>query len=403
VFIDLKPLTKNRQFRLLFIGQTVSLLGSMMTYVAVPYQVYQITKSSMWVGVVSSVQLIPLLIAGLYGGALADTVDRRRLLLASEWGLFATSLVLMGNSLLLEPSLWVLMFATFMSSALTGLHRPAMDALTPQVVTREELTAVASLGSLRYAVGAVVGPALGGILIATWGTVPTYAIDAASFLISIWCLKAMTSIPIPEAQEKVSWQSIVEGVQYATSNPIIMGTYLVDILAMLFAMPLALFPQLAEEFQQKDRLGWLYASIPVGAGLISLFSKSLDRVRRQGAGVIIAATFWGVAVLIMAYAPNLEWMAFCLMIAGVFDGISAIYRQTIWNEVIPTNVRGRLASLNMLSYMIGPLLGNARAGTLAAATSTHFSILSGGVLCAATCGACVWIFPKFWRYERRPI
>lgn len=400
MFIDLSPLRHNLQFRKLFIGQTVSFLGSMMTYVAVPFQAYEITKSSFLVGLISSIQLVPLLLAGLYGGALADSVDRRKLMLASEWGLFICSLGFVANCFLPNPSYILLALLAALSSALVGIHRPAIDALVPQIVEKKHLTAVAALGSLRYAIGAVAGPALGGILISQFGAAATYTVDALTFLISIWALSSMQSIPIPQALEKISFASILEGLRYAYTTPVILGTYLVDIIAMVFAMPMALYPQLADEFQQKSQLGLLYAAIPLGAGFISLFSKPLDKFNRHGAGVILSATIWGVFIVCMAFAPNLYWMALALFMAGVADSVSAIYRSTIWNEVIPTNIRGRLGSLNMLSYMVGPLIGNVRAGTVASISSTHISILSGGVLCTLACAACVWIFPQFWNYRR---
>jgi MFS family permease len=175
---------------------------------------------------------------------------------------------------------------------------------------------------------------------------------------------------------------------------------LVDIIAMVFAMPLALYPQIVDELGQLQYLGWLYAAIPLGAGFISVFSKPLDKVQRQGAGVIVSATIWGVFIVVMAFSTDVRMMAACLFVAGMADAVSGIYRQTIWNEVIPTNIRGRLGSLNMLSYMIGPLIGNARAGAVASVSTTHFSILSGGILCVLGCVGSVWLFPKFWSYQR---
>ncbi|MCM2354903.1 MAG: MFS transporter [Pseudobdellovibrio sp.] len=399
MFVDLSPLKNNAEFRKLFTGQTVSFFGSMMSYVAIPYQTYEITKSSFLVGLISSVQLVPLLIAGLYGGALADMVDRRKLLLIAEAGLFITMLLFLVNSMLPNPSIVILMILAAVSSALVGLHRPAMDAIVPQLVEKKDLQAVAALGSLRYAIGAVAGPALAGVLIAAVGVKATYAIDALTFLISIWALWLMKPVPTPEALEKADLNSIKEGIRFAYKNPLILGTYLVDIVAMVFAMPLALFPQLAEEFNQKKHLGLLYAAMPIGAGVVSLFSKPLNKYNRHGAGVILAATVWGIFVTLMAFSPDLLWMSAALFMAGAADSVSAIYRSTIWNEVIPPNVRGRLGSLNMLSYMVGPLIGNMRAGSMAAITGTHHSILWGGVLCVIACASCIWIFPTFWNYR----
>ncbi|AZZ35466.1 MFS transporter [Bdellovibrio sp. qaytius] len=403
MFVDLSPLKRNSEFRKLFTGQTVSFFGSMMTYVAIPYQTYELTKSSFMVGVISSVQLIPLVIAGLYGGALADTFDRRKLLIYSEIGLFFCSLLFLANCFLPVPSIAILMVIAALSSALVGLHRPSMDAIVPQLVEKKDLQPVAALGSLRYAVGAVAGPALAGVLIASVGVKATYIIDALTFLISIWALWSMKSVVTPQALEKADLKSIIEGIKYAYKNKLILGTYLVDIIAMVFAMPMALFPQLADEFNQKKHLGLLYAAMPVGAGLISLFSKPLGKYHRHGAGVILAATGWGVFITAMAFAPDLIWMSVALLMAGAADSVSAIYRSTIWNEVIPPHVRGRLGSLNMLSYMVGPLIGNVRAGSMASMTNSHLAILWGGILCVIACASCIWIFPTFWSYRSETV
>lgn len=400
MLLDLKPLMRNRQFRLLFIGQTVSFLGSMMTYVAIPYQVYQLTKDSFVVGLFSALQLIPLVIAGVYGGALADSKDRRSLLIFSELALVILAAVLVLNSLLPQPSLWALALVSVLSSAFVGIHRPAMDAILPQIVSRDEMTSAVALGSLRYSIGAIAGPSIAGILIAKYGIGWTYALDGMTYLISLGCLFAMNSIPVPDAQKKADLGSIKEGVQYAFQQPVIVGTYLVDVIAMVLAMPMALFPALVEQYKEPQMLGWLYAAIPVGSGLIALFSGWLNRFDRQGAGVILSAAAWGLFIAGMVFSPNLLWMCVWLALAGAADSVSAIYRQTIWNDVIPANKRGRLGSLNMISYMIGPMLGNARAGAVAGLSTNHISIWTGGVACVIACLACIWIFPKFWSYRR---
>ena len=399
MFIDLTPLKQNAEYRKLFVGQTISFFGSMMTYVAVPFQAYEITKSSFHVGLISSIQLIPLLIAGLYGGALADSTERRKLLLWSEIGLFICTFGFIFNSMQSQPSYYLLILFAALSSALVGIHRPAMDAIVPQIVKKEHLTAVAALGSLRYSIGAVAGPALGGILISMYGTVMTYSIDALTFLISIIAIYKMKSVIVPFAENNVSIKSIIEGIKYAINTPVILGTYLVDIIAMVFAMPMALYPQLSNELNISSKLGWLYAAIPLGAATTSLFSKPFSHYKKHGAGVIIAATLWGVFIAAMAFSKNIYMIIFCLLLAGAADNVSAIYRSTIWNEVIPSNIRGRLGSLNMLSYMVGPLLGNVRAGSMASITNTHISILSGGILCTLICFGCIWIFPQFWKYR----
>lgn len=397
---NIQLLIKNKQFRLLFLGQTISFFGSMMTYVAIPYQIYLLTKSSFLVGLLGTVQLVPLVFAGLYGGALADTMDRRRLLLSSEIFLTLATAVLVFNCYLTTPSVGLLFFISALSSVFIGFHRPAMESITPQIVNKEDLSTVASLSSLRYAIGAVAAPALGGWLIAKYGLVWTYVIDALTYFVSLLSLWMMQPTEVPKAEEKAGWSSIKNGFRYAIDQPVILGTYLVDIIAMLFAMPIALYPALAESWGGATAAGWLYASLPIGAMIVSvLFSGVVKKLRRQGAGVTIAATTWGVFIVGLAFANNLYLAVVCLVLAGVADAISAIYRQTIWNETIPSHFRGRLAGLNMLSYMIGPLIGNARAGFVASISSHFTSILSGGILCIFGCLAMIWVLPHFWEHQ----
>ncbi len=401
MFINLSPLKNNREYRLLFLGQTVSFIGSMMSYVAIPYQIYQLTKSSFQVGLLGAIQLVPLIIAGMYGGALADNMDRRKLLLISELALSVCTGLLIVNSLLPNPSVILLFIAAGLSSIFVGLHRPAMEAITPQIVSKEDYPAVAALGGLRYSIGAIVAPALGGWLIAQFGISWTYGIDTLTYVFSLICLYRMKSVIAPKSEKGVSVASIVEGLKYAVHNKVILGTYVVDIIAMIFAMPMALFPSMAEHWGGANAAGWLYSAIPIGALVISLLSGKLSSYKRYGAGVILAAIVWGIFIIALAFAGNLYLAVACLAMAGAADAISAIYRQTIWNESIPMDFRGRLAGLNMLSYMTGPMLGNARAGFVASVSSNYMSILSGGVLCVIGCLAMIWVLPKFWAFESK--
>jgi len=402
--INLSILVRKKQYGLLFLGQTVSFFGSMMTYVAVPYQIYLLTKSSFMVGLLGSIQLIPLIFAGLYGGALADTMDRRRLLLGSEILLTLTSIIFVLNCFLPVPSVLLLFIISALASVFVGFHRPAMEAITPQLVDKSDLATVASLSSLRYAIGAVAAPALGGWLIATHGLAWTYGIDALTYFISLTSLWMMKPTETPKSEDKAGWKSIKNGFTYAISQPVICGTYLVDIIAMLFAMPMALYPALAESWGGAKAAGWLYASLPMGAMIVTvLFSSLVAKLDRQGAGVTISALTWGIFIAFLAYATNLYVASACLVLAGAADAVSAIYRQTIWNEMIPNHYRGRLAGLNMLSYMIGPLIGNARAGFVASMTSNFTSILSGGIMCIFGCIAMIWFLPDFWQHRRNLI
>lgn len=401
MFLNLGPLVKSRNYRLLYIGQVVSFLGSMISYTALPYQIYMITKSSFLVGLVGTIQLIPLLLTGLYGGALADSMDRRKLLVVSEFLLCLATGLLIFNSILAEPSVILIFVAAAAMSGFVGLHRPAMEALTPQVVPKEDLTSVAALNSFRYSIGAIIGPSLGGIIIAKFGLVWCYSIDLLTFLVSLVCLALLKDLPPILEKSKASISSIKDGIQYAASKPELVGTYLVDIVAMLFAMPIALIPALSENWGGAESAGLLYAAMPVGTLVLTLFSGWTKKVSRHGAAVILSATGWGLAIIGLAFAQSLLTALFFLAFAGAFDAVSALYRSTIWNETVPSNFRGRLAGLEMLSYMTGPLLGNMRAGLMASKYGNFNSIFWGGVLCTIACVLCIWIFPRFWSYRSR--
>ncbi|APR77949.1 integral membrane protein [Minicystis rosea] len=277
MLLDISPLRRHRDFRLLFVGQAVSFLGSMVTYVAVPYQVYELTHSSFLVGLLGVAQLIPLFLFGLWGGAYADAMDRRRLLTIAEVTLSAGALLLAVNALLPRPSAVLVFVVAALMSAVNGFHRPALEAMTPRLVTADELPAVAALSGLRGSIGAIVGPTLGGICIARYGIAATYFIDFASFAISLLAIRAMAVMPPSDAAPEPGLRSVIEGLRYARSRPELIGTYVVDIVAMTFAMPAALFPALAQRWGERRPQGgctrrcrsgaWWSRSSAVGAAV----------------------------------------------------------------------------------------------------------------------------------------
>lgn len=400
MLLDLRPLRRHRNFRLLFIGQMVSFLGSMVSYVAVPYQIYELTRSSVLVGLISIVQLVPVLAFGLWGGSVADALDRRRLLLVSEVVLSAGVLALAGNAALARPSVAAIFVIAFVMQAANAFHRPAMDALNQKLVPAEDLAAVSSLLSLRGSVGAVVGPAIGGWLLSRGGVPLAYGFDLLTFLVALVSVYFLRDLPPLEGAPSPGVRGIIEGLRFAWARPVLIGTYAIDIVAMTFAFPLALYPAMAEGWGGKEAVGWLYAAMPAGALVVSLFSGWTSRVRRHGAAVVYAAALWGVFVIGFGLAPTLPWAFFALALAGGADGVSGIFRMTIWNQTIPNTLRGRLAGVEMISYLSGPLLGNARAGLIAEATSNSLSVVSGGIVCAFAVVVCASLLPTFWRYQR---
>ena len=400
MILNIAPLRKHRDYRLLFAGQMVSVFGSMITYVAVPVQVFELTHSSFIVGLLGAVQLVPLLVFVLWGGAVADAMDRRRLLIVSEALMAAGSLALVINSFVPSPSILLIFVVSATMSAVNGFHRPALDSMTPRLVDREDLTAVSALNMIRFNTSAIAGPALGGVLVATAGYSVTYMVDVLTFLVSMIALAMIRSMPPPSEAGSAGIRSILEGLRYAKSRPELIGTYVVDMVAMTFAMPMALFPAMAAQWGTANQAGWLFSAMSVGSLLITILSGWTSKIERHGAAVVIAAALWGAAVIALGFAPSLAVAMVCLAAAGAADTVSGLFRGTIWNETIPGDLRGRLAGVEMISYLSGPMLGNARAGWMASVSSTTVSVVAGGVTCVAGVLLCIPLLPAFWRYRK---
>jgi MFS family permease len=399
--MDVRPLRRHRDFRLLFAGQAVSFFGSMVTYVAIPYQVFQLTGSSLLVGLLGLAELAPLLVTALVGGALADAVDRRRMVRFAELGLSLAAGVLLLNALLPEPRLWVLFVVAAAMAGFDGIQRPSLDAMTPRLVERHELPAASALDSFRGNIGMIAGPAVAGIVIATAGLSVTYAIDLGTFVFSLAMLTLMRAVPPPSEAEPPSLRRIVEGLRYARSRDELVGTYAVDLAAMFFGMPMALFPAFAEKLGGPGVLGLLYAAPSVGSLLATLTSGWVARIHRHGLAVIFAATGWGIAITVLGFASSLPLALGALVVAGGADMISGIFRTTIWNQTIPDHLRGRLAGIEQLSYSTGPLLGNVESGVVAAIAGVRASIVSGGVLCVLGVAVAALALPGFRAYDAR--
>jgi MFS family permease len=408
VALDVSPLRRHRDYRLLYTGQMVSFFGNMVTSVAVPFQAYTLTRSPLAVGLFGIVQLVPLLLLAFVGGALADAFDRRRLVQLTELSLAVLSGVLLVNALLPHPQVWLLYVVAAAAAGLDALQRPSLDALLPRLVDRDELASAGALNQLRSTFGMILGPAVAGLLIASIGLPSTYGIDMATFIVSLLALRLMRAVPPPPDAERPSLRRVVEGLQYARSRPELMGTYLVDIAAMFFGMPIALFPALATQYANEGAavsaataVGLLYSAPAVGSFLASLTSGWARRVHRHGMAVILAASVWGLAIVGMGLAPSLPLALVFLAFAGGADTVSGLFRGLIWNRTIPDALRGRLASIELISYSSGPLLGDVESGTVATAFTPRISILSGGVLCVLSVGLLALMLPKFRNYDDR--
>jgi len=399
--MDVGPLRRHRDFRLLFTGQALSFFGSEVTFVAIPYQTFQLTHSTLAVGLLSLAEFLPLMVMAFVGGALSDAFDRRRMVQLAELGSGLAIGVLLLNSLLPEPRVWVLFAVAPVLAALYGILRPSLDALVPRLVMREEIPAASALEGFRGTLGSIAGPALAGVIIAGAGLPTAYAVDVATFGLSLVALWFMRPVPPPPDAPPVSLQSITEGVRYARSRQELIGTYGVDIIAMFFGMPMALFPAIAEGFGGAGVLGLLYAAPAVGSLLATVTSGWVGRVNRHGLAIIIAAAVWGAAIVGFGLAPNLALALAGLVVAGGADMVSGIFRMTIWNQTIPDRLRGRLAGIEQISYTSGPLLGNVEAGVVASLAGVRASVVSGGVLCVVGVVLAAIALPAFRRYDAR--
>lgn len=402
MWIDLGPLKRHHNYRLLYTGHFVSSMGTMTSYVAVPYQIYELTHSALAVGVLGVVQLIPVLLFSLIGGALADAVNRKALLWISEAVMALGALGLVMNALLPQPQVTTIFALAFIIQSASALHRPTLEALRQSLVEPEEYPAIGALSAFQSSFSSIVGPAFGGLMMAKLGTFSVFVFDFLTYLIALICIVFMRIPARPAKLEAVSLSAIREGLAFAYSRPALMGTYIVDIVAMTFAFPTALFPVMAKGWGGADAAGVLYSAMSVGSLAISVISGRFTGIQRRGAAVVVGATLWGLSVIALGFAPGLWWAFGCLVLAGATDMISALFRGVIWNEIIPNEMRGRLAGIEMISYLSGPLLGNLRAGFMAEQFGTSVSIWLGGIVCTLGVLFCAVLLPSFWNYRPAP-
>lgn len=397
--IDISPLKKYPDFRNLWASGLISYLGSMVTYVAIPFQIKEITNSYIAVGIVGAIEIIPLILFGLYGGVLADYVDRKKMVWATEAAALVLSGTLLLNSLSSEPKVWIIYVVAGLFASVDGLQRPSADAILPRIVGHKDLPAASALMSLRWQLGVIIGPTIGGIVISTISISAGYGFDVFTFFISLLFLARVRSVPANPEAEKPSLRGLLEGIKYAFSRQDLTGTYLIDLAAMFFAMPTALYPFWADQLGAPWALGFLYAAVTVGSVVVTLTSGWIKTYRFHGRAIMWAAIGWGAAIALAGISNSLILVLFFLAIAGGADMISALFRGTIWNQTIPDNLRGRLAGIELLSYSIGPLAGQLRAASMAAATSLTFSVTAGGLICVFVVALLASFLPKFRKYD----
>ena len=395
---DTSPL-RSREFRLIYIGQFVSAFGSAMTYVVLPLQMYRLTRSALAVGLLGVVEFAPLLLMALLGGALADHFDRPRLISFVESAMAVCCAILAWNGSLSAPHISVLWIMAGTLAGFGALHRPAMEALMQQVLPVHQMTAAGALNSVRGTFAFTVGPGVAGVIAASGGVAAAFTVDCVSYLVSIATVLMMRPMPrVTLGENGITWHALLEGWRYARRRQDLLGTYLIDMNAMFFGMPNALFPAMAEHWGPAT-VGFLYGAPPVGALAAVLSSRWATRVRRHGLAIVWAASLWGLAIVGFGFARPL-WLALAfLAAAGAADMISGIFRMALWNQTIPSRLRGRTAAIEMVSYTSGPYLGNAEAGLAARLFGIRTSIVSGGVLCVAGSLILGMLLPKFIAYD----
>jgi MFS family permease len=407
--MDLSPLA-SRDFRLLFGSGTVTMLGTEATDVALVVQVKQLTGSTLAVGLLGAAELIPLVVFALYGGVLADRLDRRKVIRWCEAALGLCALLLLADSLLSRPLLWPLYAVVAAMNALTSLQRPSIEASIPRVVPPSQLAAAVTLSSGTQNLSVIVGSSIGGVLAAGVGPAVVYGLDATSFVLSCLLLFRLGPVPAPDPGEdpgehppSAGLRGVLAGLRFARGRPDLIGSYLADLAAMAMSYPNALFPFLAAELHATWSVGLMFACPSIGAFLITVPSGWMTRVRRHGLAIALAACGWGLAIVAFGLAPDITVALIALILAGAADMVSGIFRDLLWKQTIPDALRGRLAGVELLSYAVGPSAGQLRAGTVASLTSPRIALTSGGVLCMVTVSLVCLAFPGFTAYRAPPI
>jgi MFS family permease len=401
ILLDVAPLRRDRDFRLLWIGQSISGIGNQVTRIALPFQVYVLTDSTLAVGALTAVQLVPILVFSLIAGSLADAFDRRRLLIVTQIGLGASSLALVAISLDPRPSLPLLFLVAFIAAAFSSMDQPARSSAVPRLVPAERLPAAIALNQLNFQVGSVVGPTVGGVLIATVGLSGAYALDVLTFLASLVVLLRIAPIPPMGQVIRPGLAAIREGLRFARERRIVLSTFVIDLDAMIFGMPTSLFPVLALDVFNvgPEGFGLLTAAPSAGAFLGALLSGWVARVRARGKAVVWAVLVWGAAITAFGVATfSFPLALLFLALAGAADVLSAVFRATIVQLETPDELRGRVTAIHILVVSSGPRIGDMEAAVAAAVIGPQASVVSGGILCILGVLAVVRLFPELPRH-----
>ncbi|MEX2289791.1 MAG: MFS transporter [Mycobacteriales bacterium] len=401
--LDLTPLRESPAFRRLILGEAVSVIGTWVTLVAVPLQVYALTRSSAAVGLVGLAGLLPLVVFGLYGGAIADAVDRRRLVLVTTSGQLLLSLVLVAQAAAGYGQVWLLYVVVAGQAACSAVDSPARQAIVPRLLRTELLPAANALKLVEFNLAVTVGPLIAGVLVAQVGYQAAYGLDAVTFLAALVAVAGLPSMPPTGGGRRAGTASVLEGLSFLRTRQVLLMTFVVDLVAMVFAMPRALFPGLAEEVfgGGEQTAGLLYSSLAAGALLGALFSGWFGRVHRQGVAVLVSVLVWGAAITLFGLT-DLLWLALLLLsAAGAADMVSAAFRTAILQAAAPDEMRGRLGGVFLIVVAGGPRLGDARAGGGAELIGLQNSSVAGGLAVVGITAAIAAGAKGFRSYDAR--
>ncbi len=399
LFADVSPLRRARPFRRLWTGQTVSGIGTQLTVVAVAYQAFHLTHSTLVVGMIGFTQLLPLLAGALWGGTLADAWDRRRVLTLTQVAMAAAVGGLAVNAALARPQVWVLFVCTAAAAGFQGMDWPARRAALPLLVDEEDIRGAVALQTTTMALAMVVGPAVGGILIAAYGLSTVYLLDVASYGVALVTVLLLPRLVPSGGGTPMGIRSMAEGFRHLKGERLLSATYWIDLNAMIFGMPRAVFPALAIHLYGGGAgvVGLLYAAPGAGALVGSLLTGWCRWIRHEGRAIAACVVVWGGAIAVFGIVPVL-WIGLVLLaLAGAADVFSAVFRQNVQQRTVPDHLQGRLSGTFFAVVAGGPRLGDAETGLAAAVGGPQFAVWSGGLACVVGVGVLLWRVPELWR------
>lgn len=408
IVVDTRPL-RIPAYRRLWISGAVTAIGSQLTAVAVPKQIYDLTGSSGFVGLSGGIALVPLLIFGLWGGAVADTVDRRKLMVFSNIGVAVTSGLLWLQAFLDIRSVWPVLALLALNQVFFAINSPARNASIARLVPDELVPPAVALGSTTMQFGAVMGPMAAGALLPVVGLSTLYLVDTVALMLAILAVLRLPSLPpLSGPSRRAGLRDVIDGFRFLGLQKVLLASFLIDIIAMVAGMPRALFPQMAEQtFGDPPgggiALGWLYAAIPLGALLCGLASGRLSHLKRHGVGVTVSVCLWGAAIIGFGLSGSLWWAVFFLILAGAADFGSMVYRGAMLQQAATDDMRGRLQGVFMVVVAGGPRLADMTHGWSGEMAGTSAATAGGGVLVIILTILAVVLIPSFWRYRPRPL